>query len=473
MQARRNRLRATQCQKSSHVGLWLAKYLPFQTTGGIDADEVKNAKSQHLQAVKEHEIPKGYQEAYALRRDAFLDHHQVEVACFKVNGRMVIGLGAHCALETGLTLDRTWGVPVIPGSALKGLAAATAHQLLEDQDWRKRIFDANNPAPTSHERLFGTPGQRGALIFHDAWLIPPEQTLPLYPDVMTVHHPDYYKGEDAPPSDLDSPIPISFISVGGTFLIALEGPPAATQAALDILTIGLCELGIGAKTSSGYGRLELDNNESERLHRARREQESRAKEAAAQARVASENAELPRLAPLQRWEILVARASANEQHLYDLARKLDPADHCKGIEIEGLSLSGHLDGQVDWEEEKRALATALLACPQVQTWRSSKGIALGGTKISESKVKELVIALQTLVKPDTETKDPPEWKAKLDAMDKGQLRTYAEALMAQGLSASAEELARALERVKALFGGKKAKDNDKRFFKNFADFCKK
>ena len=40
--------------------------------------------------------------------------------------RFVVGLGAAHVLETGITLHRLFGLPIVPGSALKGAARAYA-----------------------------------------------------------------------------------------------------------------------------------------------------------------------------------------------------------------------------------------------------------------------------------------------------------------------------------------------------------
>lgn len=47
---------------------------------------------------------------------------------FNTGGRMIIGLGGENVLETGLTLNHTYGTPMIPGTALKGLAAHYCHK---------------------------------------------------------------------------------------------------------------------------------------------------------------------------------------------------------------------------------------------------------------------------------------------------------------------------------------------------------
>ena len=71
---------------------------------------------------------------------------------------------------------------------------------------------------------------------------------------MTVHHPEYYSGE-GPPSDCDSPNPVQFVSVRGSFLFVAEGPNREWRDYLDrLLRETLEKEGIGAKTAAGYGR---------------------------------------------------------------------------------------------------------------------------------------------------------------------------------------------------------------------------
>jgi CRISPR-associated protein Cmr6 len=75
--------------------------------------------------------------------------------------------------------------------------------------------------------------------------------------VITVHHPDYYQGGKDAPADWDSPNPVSLLSATGNYLIALAGPSVWVDAAFRILELALAEQGVGAKTSSGYGRLRM------------------------------------------------------------------------------------------------------------------------------------------------------------------------------------------------------------------------
>ncbi len=253
-QARRQALQAVPFNDTVHPGLWIDKMLLIQNVKG-GGDEGKGAKGEHIERLLRVKTPHGYKEAFKRWRD---DHvaagHTLAIATLQ--GRMVIGIGQKGPLEVGLTLHHTWGTPYIPGSALKGLAAATARDLVEDPAWlAPKDVTTDTEAGESYAYTFGLVTQRGAVIFHDAWWIPDKDKLPLAPDVMTVHHPSYYQQDNpAPPSDTDSPNPVSFITVTGTYLIALEGPKPWATAALDLLRIGLEDLGVGAKTRAGYGR---------------------------------------------------------------------------------------------------------------------------------------------------------------------------------------------------------------------------
>ena len=188
---------------------------------------------------------------------------------FRTKGRMVIGLGGENVLETGLSLHHTYGTPLIPGTALKGLASHYCDRVWGERNqgqgfkrWKK-----DEPGGEYHKAIFGTTEDSGHIIFHDAWITPETMTKSLQPDVMTPHHGDYYSGEAAP-TDFDDPNPVTFLSVVGTFHVAVtcdvpgeEGQKWA-KLAFDLLSEALREWGIGGKTNAGYGRLvlaDLDN----------------------------------------------------------------------------------------------------------------------------------------------------------------------------------------------------------------------
>lgn len=255
MGARRAVLTGVTCQVSTHPGLWLDRYLKFQTDDplpdpGVREEDVVGARSSLVREVAGIPVQEAYRAAFARWRALLEADSTTSLAEVASLGRVVVGLGAKGAAETGIRLDPTWGVPVLPGSALKGLCSTTAHRLLADLAWRK--------GGLSHRELFGDTDEQGLVHFLDAWWIPPAVAVegPLHPDVMTSHHQDYYTAGSAPPADSDSPNPIAFVSARGSFLLAVQADDAAwREAAIEILALGLAELGIGAKTNAGYGRM--------------------------------------------------------------------------------------------------------------------------------------------------------------------------------------------------------------------------
>jgi len=187
-----------------------------------------------------------------------------------VAGRLIVGLGAGTVLETGITLHHTYGVPIIPGSALKGLASAYC-----DAVWgaRNEVYHKGHSDKT-HETLFGAGDDSGCIVFHDAWILPESLEKPaddhqrrtsgLLLDVMTPHHTRYYMigGEENPPADTDAPIPVTFLSVAGDFRLAVScnaGTPEQKEQwaalAMELLLQAVADWGAGGKTSSGYGRM--------------------------------------------------------------------------------------------------------------------------------------------------------------------------------------------------------------------------
>lgn len=194
-----------------------------------------------------------YRHAFTRRRDRLAQagcrQRMFELA---VDGRLAIGLGQASPIETGVRLHPLYGVPLLPASAIKGLAAHYAHET-----WG----DAYRRSSPSHAFLFGSPSGAGAVSFHDAWPLPSTLKSCLAPDVMTVHHPGYYRAHAVFPTDHDEPQPLPFLAVTGSFSFALttDIPDPAMEAWLsrteELVVEALQAWGIGAKTRAGYGRM--------------------------------------------------------------------------------------------------------------------------------------------------------------------------------------------------------------------------
>jgi len=233
--------------RSEHAGLLLQRWLEHAEFGG---GEKPNLAALHQRVIR-CRVPEIYSQAFARWERGVTAPTRGRVLvqrAFRADSPLLIGLGQHTVLENGLALHHTYGVPYLPGSALKGLAARAARSR---GDLDEGVYEA----------IFGNQDECGAVVFHDALLKPstsPER--PLMRDVLNPHHMEYYGGRGAP-SETDSPIPTHLVAVrpGTEFLVVLEGLSdtlAWTQWCLDtLLREALQEMGVGAKTFAGYGRL--------------------------------------------------------------------------------------------------------------------------------------------------------------------------------------------------------------------------
>jgi len=167
--------------------------------------------------------------------------------------RMIIGLGASHPQETSMTLHHIYGIPYIPGSAVKGV---TRHWVIAEE------FKGNEETAEENDNfknVFGSQEEAGRVIFFDAY---PVDKIRLKVDVMTPHYPDYYsKGTE--PADWQSPNPIKFLTVEKTkfcfYIASKKQENELCDTALKWLKNALMNFGIGAKTSVGYGYFDLSN----------------------------------------------------------------------------------------------------------------------------------------------------------------------------------------------------------------------
>jgi CRISPR-associated protein Cmr6 len=228
--------------------LVLAYYLPKT---GDDGESKRKLLDRAIKASHRTRplYEKAFQRAYpglALRRTVAVD------------GRLIVGLGAQTALETGITLHHTYGTPILLGSGLKGLAAHYCAEV-----WGNGRPEFRKDGEWYHE-VFGGTDDAGFVIFHDAWITPgslkPDSGLVL--DVMTPHHGDYYMKKTKAPTDFDDPNPVGFLSVAGTFELAvscgdMEDADSKRWAglAMELLLQAAGDWGVGGKTNSGYGRM--------------------------------------------------------------------------------------------------------------------------------------------------------------------------------------------------------------------------
>jgi CRISPR-associated protein Cmr6 len=206
----------------------------------------------------------------------------IEQFDLKLQWRLIVGLGASHPQETSMTLHHIFGIPYIPGSALKG---ASRHYMIwkfvdENEKKLSSLLDKSNFAELLKElnkalekeenltvsvgnisfkdliHIFGTQNRQGKIIFFDAY---PIEEIKLKIDIMNPHYPDYYT-KDKPPTDWQNPIPIKFLTVEDTkfrfYLAAKDKDQNLLNHARKILNDALLNYGVGAKTSLGYGLFE-------------------------------------------------------------------------------------------------------------------------------------------------------------------------------------------------------------------------
>lgn len=291
-----------------HIGLAYGRHAPFERGTGKVSPKARDA---WLQSIADTSCPTDYAQAYERWRKAMeSDGSRTEVV--ELASRLLVGHGNPSPTEVGLTVHHTWGVPIVPGSALKGLTShyidavygpgeSTTHPMdpalseaaKERAAYRGVTWDKRARLPLYgpgeiHRELFGAPatktdrlyagsGERqGRVIFQDAWYVPSsaKDDMPFGVDVMTVHQKEYYnsRGRKSGPTDWDEPNPISFLTVkpGAKFLVAVSGPAGWAAFALGGLVEALAEWGVGGKTAAGYGRMFAANyvslDERARLH---------------------------------------------------------------------------------------------------------------------------------------------------------------------------------------------------------------
>lgn len=211
-----------------------------------------------------------------------------------LTSRLLVGHGNSSAGGVGITVHHTWSVPVIPGSALKGLLAHYVDATHGPTDPGKRPWEQQGDEQARadyqgltwnggriergpgaiYRELFGAPDAReddamrehrfkagatvGRVTFHDALYVPSSiaDNRPFAADVLTVHQKDYYDSSgQSTANDYDSPNPVAFLTVRPKcrFLLVLSGPSEWTELAGQLLRDAIANWGVGSKTSAGYG----------------------------------------------------------------------------------------------------------------------------------------------------------------------------------------------------------------------------
>lgn len=244
--------------QDDNVGLWLDKLVPRRWKDGPPGREVsvwtldRDHRTFALgQLCKRWQSRAGREAAARLGETMKALHPNAEDRRHlraKLDGRLMVDHGRAAATETSVSFHPIWGVPRIPGSALKGITRAEMR--------------ADGAHEVDLEGVFGGEEGAGRVLFYYA--LPADGAFELALDVLTPHHKGYYEG-DEPPTDWDSPEPFTFVTVVNTTFDVWLGARSSSRAdraalsrAAETLKQALEVSGVGGKTAAGYGRFDVE-----------------------------------------------------------------------------------------------------------------------------------------------------------------------------------------------------------------------
>lgn len=203
--------------ENSNLRLLLHKHVPKDVIINKAGDRtawLRNIASRY-------KVKKELVEAARHRWQGYIDALQANFVSMSIDWRMVVGLGGNSVFETDMTLHPLYGLPIIPGSALKGLTRAWVNT---EKKEKSQVPGPEGKPILLVERIFGNQREgetqhAGSVIFFDAILMNENFRLAL--DIMNPHYPRYNQ-EGKPPSNDQDPVPIPFLTVmSATFLFAI------------------------------------------------------------------------------------------------------------------------------------------------------------------------------------------------------------------------------------------------------------
>jgi len=232
-------------RQSKNLGLLLDKYPP---QSAVENNEGKNQWLQSL-TLYTHLDTRLAEHAYKRWQNTIAAMQGLSFTA-TTQWRMVVGLGGKTVLETDLALHHLYGIPFIPGSALKGLTRAYVTGEIEEHKSEQRETD-----DVTIQRIFGTQKTAGSVLFFDAMPVHGKATFDL--DIMNAHYPRYY-GENQLPTSSQDPKPVTFLTIANTAFLFAVAPRCMqdtkdASATLQWLQTALQKYGVGGKTNAGYG----------------------------------------------------------------------------------------------------------------------------------------------------------------------------------------------------------------------------
>ncbi|MDW8481320.1 MAG: RAMP superfamily CRISPR-associated protein [Meiothermus sp.] len=149
----------------SHAGL--ALNILLSTHEKPQSGEQVHPYAALVKSIAEFVVPKVYKSAFDRWKETLKDAVWLEAT---TKTPLAIGLGNSSPIENGLAIHHTYGVPYLPGSALKGLLRRVAERFGLSKA-EKAVLLGEAPDP---ERK--TQGNAAYLVYWDGWLRPSQRS---------------------------------------------------------------------------------------------------------------------------------------------------------------------------------------------------------------------------------------------------------------------------------------------------------
>lgn len=244
------------CPVDAHAGLWYYKFCNKwckDKNGNLTFE-----KTMWMETVTKRRVGNGELLAeYHQRLQQLIRSRKGIMLRMRNTGRFITGLGQPHPVENGMSWHMTLGVPFLPGSSVKGMVRTWAEweNGKQNREEVQRIFGPESEAQEKHI---------GTVIFFDAL---PREPVKLDTEMITPHYGPYYQRLAEYPGDWFDPVPIPYLTVAPNqvFIFAIAPRDAQKEEHLqDLKRVkkwlqqALKWCGAGAKTSTGYGRFEIE-----------------------------------------------------------------------------------------------------------------------------------------------------------------------------------------------------------------------
>ena len=326
-----------------------------------DTKELSNLRARHTRRF------------LSLFRGAYGDRASICIA--QLEGRLAINLADSLIQNAGICLDHLFGLPFIPGSAIKGVCrhAALSEVAEAEGTTQEELFAlfcavfgtsdndfSKGGLQPYRELLHGRPeNQKGGIAFLPAY---PVNEARIVVDLTNVHYPEYYRTgreEDLFKEQL-RPNPFPVVEVGAQFAFCLVDNGISKsigliEAATRWLKTAITVNGLGAKTGAGYGWFSLQPAVLNAIEEQDKiEAEAVAKKAKVEAdklaKAADEQTRLDSMSPLDRAVEFLLNLS--DEFFAKTAKELSSRDEIEQRAMIQL-LRDHKDKRDRWKTWKK------------------------------------------------------------------------------------------------------------------------